>query len=203
MAATKRTKFQIERDRVVMARMYLKGKTLREIADALAFSDGREYKLSIQMIHRDMQIMSQRWVEMAIQNIGEVKGRELAKIDILELEAWQAWERSRVEQKRSKTGRRETGEPGEAQATPAKVSKKTDSLEVWKSEQHGDPRYLTTVQWCIEKRCKLLGLDAPQKMDVNWMSRIDWNMVTPEQNRRLADGEPVEKVFPSLIGNPN
>lgn len=30
----------------------------------------------------------------------------------------------------------------------------------------GDPRYLAGVQWCIEIRCKLLGIEAPKRVDV-------------------------------------
>ena len=33
-----------------------------------------------------------------------------------------------------------------------------------KAEQTGDPRYLAGVQWCVEQRCKILGLNAPQKV---------------------------------------
>ena len=28
----------------------------------------------------------------------------------------------------------------------------------------GDPRFLQNVQWCIQKRCKILGLDAAEKL---------------------------------------
>ncbi len=28
----------------------------------------------------------------------------------------------------------------------------------------GDPRFLQNVQWCIQKRCKILGLDAIEKL---------------------------------------
>lgn len=30
----------------------------------------------------------------------------------------------------------------------------------------GDPRFLQGVQWCIDRRCKLLGLDAPTKQEI-------------------------------------
>ena len=30
----------------------------------------------------------------------------------------------------------------------------------------GDPRWLERIAWCISQRCKILGLDAPTKIDL-------------------------------------
>jgi hypothetical protein len=30
-----------------------------------------------------------------------------------------------------------------------------------KEQQYGDPRYMASVQWCIQQRCRILGLNAP------------------------------------------
>ena len=32
------------------------------------------------------------------------------------------------------------------------------------AQEPGDPRFLQNVQWCIQKRCKILGLDAIEKL---------------------------------------
>ena len=29
---------------------------------------------------------------------------------------------------------------------------------------NGNPAYLSSIQWCIDRRCKFLGLDAPIKL---------------------------------------
>lgn len=42
-----------------------------------------------------------------------------------------------------------------------------EAWQAWtrsKKGADGDPRFLTTVQWCIERRCKLFGLDGPTKI---------------------------------------
>ena len=36
----------------------------------------------------------------------------------------------------------------------------------------GDPRFLAGVQWCIDKRCKIMGLDAPQLVEVTWQDEL-------------------------------
>jgi hypothetical protein len=40
-----------------------------------------------------------------------------------------------------------------------------ERLKAWQRQdgQIGDPRFLAGVQWCINKRCEILGLDAPAK----------------------------------------
>ncbi|MHC4984512.1 MAG: hypothetical protein ACYTF6_15275, partial [Planctomycetota bacterium] len=54
--------------------------------------------------------------------------------------------------------------------------------------QAGDPRFLAGVQWCIERRCKILGLDAPTKAQASLLN-INMGNLTDEQLRRIADGE--------------
>ncbi len=78
-------------------------------------------------------------MQSSIVNINEAKAKELARVDHLEREYWEAWERS-VGEHRTKTLKTE--------------------------EINGDPRYLSGIQWCINKRCELLGLDAPSKTDI-------------------------------------
>jgi len=41
-----------------------------------------------------------------------------------------------------------------------------DSWQTSKAERAaGDPRFLNGVQWCITKRCEILGFDAPTKLE--------------------------------------
>jgi hypothetical protein len=58
-----------------------------------------------------------------------------------------------------------------------------------KEGQAGSPAFLAGVLTCIERRCAILGLDAPKRFV------IDWDNLTPEQEERLAKGEPPEKVL--------
>jgi hypothetical protein len=47
-----------------------------------------------------------------------------------------------------------------------------------KEERDGNPEFLKGVQWCINKRCEILGFDAPKK-----------NVLSGE------DGQPFVKVY--------
>jgi hypothetical protein len=103
-------------------------------------------------ISRDLKVLNGRWKEAAVRDLDAAKGQELERIDLLEQQYWAAWERSK-QGRETTTTEQVTGEDGDR--TKAAIRKE---------EQHGDPRYLDGVQRCIEQRCKLLGLNAPQKI---------------------------------------
>ena len=143
MAAPKRTRVQREKDLEQVASLYLRGVKQSEIATQL--------KLSQQQISYDLADLQKRWKEAALFNLDEARRRELLKLDELERAYWRAYERSCEREERTLTQR--SGGAGQF----ALVERKTSS---------GDPRYLQGVERCIDRRCKLLGLDAPERRDV-------------------------------------
>lgn len=155
MAETKRTEFQAERDRLEIARMYLRGLPQQEITDYL----NKEYysadPLSRQQISYDIRLIIERWVKASINHIDQRKAIELAKIDQLEITYWDAWERSQQPLKSKVIEGRGTTEEG-------KTVKQTVKTE----ERVGDPRFLDGVMKCIERRCAILGIDAPRREDI-------------------------------------
>ena len=152
MAANKRTAIQIERDRREIARLYLRGWKQAEIAERLSGSEDREYALSQQMISYDIKRLIEQWRASALLDLDQAKAEELAKVNQLEVEYWEAWENSKATLKRQRGQKKVDGQ----------LTEQTISV----NERDGDPRFLTGVQWCIERRCKILGLDAPSKHDL-------------------------------------
>ena len=147
MGARKRSTLQIARDRKRIARLYLKGFYQAEIADRLGISQPT--------VSRDLNTMIEQWQNSSLIDIDKLKRAELAKINNLELEYWEAWENSGGEIV-TKTIERIASESGDDGARRAREMIKTE-IKV------GDFAALRGVQWCIDKRCALLGLDAPQK----------------------------------------
>ena len=143
MATPKRTKFQREADLQKIAGLYLTGKTQDAIAQELGVTQ--------QQISYDLKTIQERWRKSALVDLNEAKQRELERIDVLEREYWQAWENSKGEQSRS---------------TASKAGEATRA-QVVKFESAGDPRFLAGVQWCVEQRCKILGLHAAVKSEVS------------------------------------
>ena len=56
---------------------------------------------------------------------------------------------------------------------------------------HGDVRFLNGIQWCVEQRCKILGISA----NVNANLNIDLTSLTDEQLQRLSSGESLYAVL--------
>lgn len=150
----RRTEIQRERDLAIVSSMYLRGTTQQAITDRLNEDFYPEQPLTRQMITYDIRVLIKRWQKSAFRDIDQRKAEELAKIDNLEIEYWVAWERS---QRDAETVTNDITE----------VDGKFISRESKKREgQTGDPRFLTGVQWCIQKRCDILGIDAPAKTDL-------------------------------------
>ena len=116
------------------------------------------------MISYDLKKIQETWRESALIDIDEAKARELAKVDRLEREYWDAWERSCED---AETIRQEGRPPEEGEkGKPEKVVKTSKG-------QAGDPRFLAGVQWCIERRCKIIGVDAPTEHKLSGTIRFD------------------------------
>ena len=125
-----------ERRRDVAAQ-YLRGTTQAEIA--------QKWKVSQAQISYDLKYIHAAWMKAAVFDFDEAKARELARIDILEREYWQAWERSQT--KREKTlVEKKTGVQGH------------DKSQIRREEHVGDARFLDGVRWCIEQRLKIFGV---------------------------------------------
>jgi predicted XRE-type DNA-binding protein len=149
MAARKRTPFQREEDLVQITRLYLQGRTQRDIAEVVGVSQGQ--------VNHDLKLIQQRWRESSIMDMNEAKQRELARMDILEREYWAAWEQSKNERTRARQesdGKSRDGKPNVVRAT------------MEREQRDGNPAFLAGVMSCIERRCKLLGLDAPAKAEL-------------------------------------
>lgn len=150
----KRTRFQIERDRQHIADWYLQGLTQAVIAERINADTEREYTLTQQTISNDIRRLQELWLKSSVRDFNEMKAQELAKIDRLEREYWRGWESS---QKDAETLRQEGSKGGDGKPGVDKIIKTAKG-------QAGDPRFLQGVERCIERRCKILGIDAPTEV---------------------------------------
>lgn len=149
----KRTPATIEKHRATIAELYLRQHTQQEIANKLGIDQAT--------VSRDLKVIQANWRESALVDMNEAKQRELERIDQLEREYWQAWEAS----KKNKIKNRKTGTARKpTKDNPSPVN--PESYVTENEERNGDPRFLQGVQWCIERRCKIIGVDAPVKTDL-------------------------------------
>lgn len=146
MAANKRTKTQIRKDRAEIARLYLQGETQAAI--------GKKLGLVQQQIGYDLKAIRKEWLKSSLIDFNEAKARELAKIDNLEITCWQAWDRS------NKAKRTET-------TTVRGEDEETISITIKEEQLTGDKRFLDGVDSCIDKRIKIFGFAAPVKRELS------------------------------------
>lgn len=206
--ANKRKPIEAERDRLLIAELYLHGLQqikIVEVINARYCPEGTElkeggvrYTLSQQSISRDILIMQQRWMQSSLINFNQAKANEIAKIDELEREAWIAWKRSigehRTETKEEMPRRKKRS----ADAPSGMVQAMRVVKSVTKTETlNGDPHYHDTIKWCIDRRSKLLGLDEPLKLslvDERVPAAMREEDIVDEITKILNDGRiPVER----------
>ncbi|GAP96084.1 hypothetical protein [Leptolyngbya sp. NIES-2104] len=128
-----------EQDLTEIARRYLMGETQSTIAESL--------KVSQQTISADMKLIRKRWRDSSIRDFDEAIAVELAKIDLVEAEFWEQWEKSKLPKQVKKNEK-------------ADGFTKQTTIEETKC---GNPAFLAGVLNCIDRRCRLLGLDSEIK----------------------------------------
>ena len=176
----RRTKAQKERDRAALAELYLKGHTQRDIAAAIG--------ISASQVCRDLRLLHEQWFDSQLSNMSQAKAEQLAKLDLLEREAWEEWDRSKLD----KSGQSIESAPlGEADEEGPVIG--GQKRKVWTEGRLGDPRYLVAIQRCIDQRCKILGLDGPAVTDpLKGTAATSSRQLSPEELERvkeLAEGE--------------
>jgi len=155
----KRTKIQREKDLTDLAVRYLRGEYQADIAVSMGVTQAT--------ISNDLKELQVRWLAASVENMDEMKSRELAKVDNLEREYWEAWARSKEDAEVNTMKQR-----GEKITMNGKTKTTIVPVEgtIRKEGQSGNPAFLKGVEWCIDKRCQLFGLDAPLK--VEWMKEV-------------------------------
>lgn len=157
LCAPKRTEFQKEADRAFIASLMVKCFPVREIAKRLNEKNEKEdrgYTLSAMQVYHDTRIIFDEWKDQKEQFIDAKVELELAKLDKIENECWEAWESSKRGEKKTTI---EGGELTEGKVSGGKIKEREHKTT------SGEPKYLEIIQGCMEKRAMLLGLYAPTK----------------------------------------
>lgn len=157
MARPKRNLTELLIDRVAITEMLLRNMSLRQIAEELNKRNEGRYEITFQQVFYDVKKLQAEWYQEAQELIEQGIVREIKKLDKIEAECWEAWEKS-------KKGKRSTimqggfvGEDGKEIAGNI-VNRKIDSST-------GEVKYLEMIERCIIRRSELLGVIFPQKKD--------------------------------------
>ncbi len=140
-----RTEGQREEDLVLITDLYTRGYTLQGIAEAIEAN--RDYTLSVETIRKDIKQVRERWQAVHQEQIADYLVIQLTKLDRIEAEYWEAWEKSKQEQV-------EETKEANAEMYGGQVMKVITKIQT----TPGDAKYLQGIERCIDRRAKLLGL---------------------------------------------
>lgn len=156
----KRTVEQREADKRFCADLFVKGYTYRDIADRLNEynrENGLTYEVTYKTVFYDINQVLVEWKKERFDKIDNYIQLELRKLDKMEVELWSAWESSKGSKRKTKI---KGGTINNGATTGGELAERT--LETI----NGDPRYLDLLLKVQERRAKLLGYNAPVKLDV-------------------------------------
>jgi hypothetical protein len=122
-----------------VAECFGQGMPLVQIAETL--------EVTPTQITRDVKLLNERWLASATIAFDVYASQQLAKLNLMEWEYWQAWLASKADDETSMSKQKGLSDEGK---------------EVWvrKRRQCGNPAFLDGVMNCVRERCKLLGLYA-------------------------------------------
>lgn len=154
-------------DRQLITRYRLQGVPLRQIPALVG--------LSLTTVKRELRAATAEWRSGMTANVEELAQRELQRLELLEANAWSEWERSRLNYVKVRS---ERITPEEAQAFEAADSSAAPAVALCgpagagplrlltreTGNRVGDARFLQVILSAHERRCKILGIDAPVKV---------------------------------------
>jgi hypothetical protein len=193
MPGHKRTKTQREEQLVRIAEMHAGGMPQREIA--------RQFGLTQAQICRDLKEIYQRWAAADNKpDLKVVRERVLAKLADLEKTYRKAWLESL--KPKEVVSKKQVSIPGEATGEGANLKMSADrernEASLRTEEREGNVAFLNGILACIDRECKLRGVDAPQKLDVNVFEPIKIIRVvnSSRDNPWALPQQPTEQVIP-------
>ena len=150
-----------------VARLYMQGQPLGIIAEEMGLAEAT--------ISQDISAVRKRWLAEATLAMDERKAQELARIDLVEEEAWKGWQRSIAEQKIYTKRTRYVRVPVKKGRKSAhkKIPAEQISEETIKTCS-GDPRFLEQIERCVTLRLKVFALLKGDTTNQNQVY-IDWS----------------------------
>lgn len=167
----------------------------------------------------DLKAIREVWKERYTRQYGERLDEELAKIDLIEQEAWKAWEKSsqdeiylthRIEMvPQFEKPEKGTGTKGKIKKAPLVTLKEVKDEK--RKAQVGNPAFLDKVAWCIETRLKVMGAltevdkrsQNVQKSVMDWESLYGRVEVIDPVEARIAAEEAQITHTPVVISHNN
>ena len=163
-------------DQMRVGRLYLHGYAVDEIASLTGLGE--------RMVQSEITAIRKGWTQRVQLDVQTATFMQLDRIDAIEKKAHDGWMRSlgqvNVETK---------------QATSASGGNVNRATVRNAGNRDGNPVFLARMAWCVEQRCKLLGLEKPLAVEVRGTfveiaMGIDWKLlgIRDGARRGVIDG---------------
>lgn len=173
-------KFKREHILTRISELYLRGWIQADIA--------KDVGISANTVSRLLAEVRKRWLVNQVNNFELRKSMELERIDRLEREYWEAWDKSKKGQNKIiNTRLKRTTMRGDS-------TEETDGQEFL--DTPGDPRFLEGIQKCIALRTRILGLEEATKIEHS--GTINVNNFQMDNRERLTDTQKLNGVMAFL-----
>jgi hypothetical protein len=153
------TPAQRERLRADVARLKTQRYTEEQIADKLTDQFLKDNILSPDdepinrnLVHYYWTELKKEWRKQREEAIDELQDATLLELDQMAAEAWRAWEASKQPHETTEVTTDASGE---------------ERVKIVQKAGHGDVRYLELAIKAMERRARLLGLDAPSRNEIS------------------------------------
>lgn len=150
----------------IISEMYKRGYSYRQIrAEVMKRLDLKTY--STGTVCRDVKCLLKEWRSERLDSMDDAVQLELTRIDDLIREAWGAWEKSKNDyllHRQTAKGVPTENEDGTPSQQPEILSMYQSTSEVVNC---GDVRYLELIHKLLIERRKILGLYAPDKLNLS------------------------------------
>jgi len=172
--AKKSTDLQIAFVQKQIAHYYLQGKTQQDMAD--------DFGVSLSTVRRHIKLLREEWKERALYDFSIAKSEELAKVDEIERIAWDQFHKSLA---------------GKEVATTMDNGTTVTEMMSRTTTGTSDIKWLDKIQWCVDQRCKILGLHAPKQAVINQTIREEKNLeeMSTEELLKIANQKAVNAMY--------
>lgn len=177
--SNKRNEMQKAKDRQVIVDYILQGRSMYSAWQELNKLRSGEYSLSYSQIVYDVKVIERQWIEHYLADVNAMKAKELARIDRIEMAAWNEWERSKRTLAKTEKEQVENEQIGKDDNTFQR-HRKTRAKKT-EQERDADKEFMKIIQWCVEQRCTILGLNAAQRYDISWRKQAEAAGVDPDK----------------------
>jgi len=208
--AHKLTQDQRVKAKEIIAKVILRKGTQAKAAEEIERVLGAE--ISQEQVSYYVKILRREWVANTQKDISIIKAEEVAELDALKGEVYEQWERSKLNAETITTKLVGVDEVKSNKAKPFLDDETEDprdsKLQVQTEEtkksagQSGDPRYVHNIIEISQQKAKLLGLNAPEKIEISWEEELIINNIPQEKidKVRQATDEYNKQIAAILAG---